>query len=335
MDPLTIAALGTTALSTIFGMGEQSKQRKLQKQMMDNQMQIAREQQQLAEEMAKRGIATQIDANGNVTAYNQATNTWQTILSPTQQRIQDLSDQEQINQLTTDAPMGRIENILNATRRSREGVAADGALASLTDTLANPIRGGDLASQLRLDRTRAVNQGFDNVSSALTTQALRSGATGGSALLDQLARQRSQAIASTMGSPDIEGLQLASQLNSNNAQNGLNIYNVLASRASGAPIQTFNPTSVGANANAALSGSRNAAAGALNSQAGALNSAAGIYGNTTLPDYTKGGLSDVFASISNLLGSGAMSDIFGPKTPAPVPKDKSTDWTNSGGKNKG
>lgn len=301
MDPITIAMLGTSALSSILGYSDQKKQQKQLQNTQNQQLQIAREQQQLAEEMARRGIATQIDANGNVTAYDQATNTWKTVLSPTQQAIQDLSDQETINQYQTDAPMNRIEAILNATRRSKEGVAANGALASFTDTLANPVRGSDLASQLRLDRTNAVNQGFDQVSSQLGTQALRSGAAGGGAIAAQLAKQRSQAIAQTMGSPEIEGMQLAQDVNNSRSGAAGNIYNILAGRASNAPIQTFNPSGVATGANSALAGARSNATGSLGNSANINANAANIIGNA--PIVGGSGLSEMLSGLSNVIGA--------------------------------
>lgn len=51
--------------------------------------------------------ATKIDANGNKTVYDPATNTWKVILSPMQQAIQDASQSEQYKTLTTDAQRKR------------------------------------------------------------------------------------------------------------------------------------------------------------------------------------------------------------------------------------
>ena len=105
-----------------------------------------------------------------------------------------------------------------------------------------------------------------------------------------------------MGSPEIEGMETATNLNNARTSAQGNIYNVLASRASGAPIQTFNPSSVATVANA---GAASARAGGINAlgASGNLNASAGnLIGNTRLPDYTQGGLSSLFSGISDVLG---------------------------------
>lgn len=294
---LNAASTLATAYGAIKGAQGASKTTGMQEQAYQQQQAIQQEQLELSKELARRGIATQVDANGNVTAYDQATNTWKTVLSPTQQKIQDLSDQEQINTLQTDAPINRIENIVNATRRSKEGVAAGGVLASLQDRLANPVRGSDLASSLRLSRENAVNKGFDTVSASLGTQALRSGASGGAALAGALAKQRGQAIAQTMGNPDIEGMQLADSTNADRLNSTGNIYNMLASRASGGGDTTFNPTQVGSNLAQTLANARSLSSSASGQQGNLLANA----GNTvkTIPDYS--GAGDGAASIGTLL----------------------------------
>jgi hypothetical protein len=183
-----------------------------------------------------------------------------------------------------------------------------------------------LASQLRLNRTDAVNKGFDQVSSSLGTQALRSGATGGAAIAAQLAKQRSQAIAQTMGSPEIEGMQLATDVNNSRSGAAGNIYNILAGRASGAPIQTFNPSSVASGANAALAGARSNATGALGNSANINASAANILGNA--PIVGGSGASETLSALSSVLGaikSGGGGTTAKKKTPA------GNEWSDSWG----
>jgi hypothetical protein len=299
---------GSTLLGGIMGNSAQKKQLKAQEQQAANELAIQKEQLALQKELQRRGIATQVDANGNVTSYDEASNSWKTVLSPTQQRLQTLSDAEQIAQLTTDAPMSRLESIVNATRRSKEGTTADGIRASLSDSLVNPVRGSDLASSLRLSREKAVNQGFDDVSRSIGTQALRSGASGGSALAASLAKQRAQAIAQTIGNPDIEGMQAAAEMNSNKRSELGNLYNVMASRASGAPVGSFSPTGTAVNASSALAAARGLA-GQSSGQAGNLLAQAGQTTRTT-PDYVGNSSAPLMASISSLLGSGALDKFL-------------------------
>ena len=307
--PIAAALMaGSSLLGGIMGNSANKKQLAAQQQQAANELAIQKEQLALQKELQRRGIATQVDANGNVTSYDEASNTWKTVLSPTQQRLQGLSDTEQIAQLTTDAPMSRLESIVNATRRSKEGTTADGLRASLSDSLVNPVRGSDLASSLRLSREKAVNQGFDEVSRSIGTQALRSGASGGSALAASLAKQRAQAIAQTIGNPDIEGMQAAAEMNSGKRNELGNLYNVMASRASAAPVSSFNPTGTAVNASSALAAARGLA-GQAGGQAGNMLAQAGQTTRTT-PDYVGNSSAPMLASISSLIGSGAFDKLL-------------------------
>ncbi len=305
MDPVTISALiggGTSLLQGLMGNSAAKKQAKEQQR---NNMQmeaIAREQQELAELLAERGVATQIDANGNVTAYDKATNTWKTVLSPTQQAMQNLSDREQINQLKVDAPVNRVEGLVNAIARSKAGGTADAARMQLEDQMRGGYNGQDLGSILALNRTRAVNQGFDNVSSALTQQALRSGAAGGGALAGALAKQRSQAIASTMGNPQIEGMQLAESMNQSKMGSLYNNWQGANAMASGGGGGTFNPVPIATNASAAAAGARTGANGALTGAGSLLNSAGSLLNARDVPDYNTN--APLMTAFANLFGAG-------------------------------
>ncbi len=300
INPLAIAQLATTLYGAVAGNKANKKALSQQEQQYQTQLQIQKEQQAIAREMMQLGIATQIDARGNVTAYDKATNTWKTVLAPTQQRIQNLSDREQIQQLNIDAPVNRAESLINAIARQREGSTANTALAQLQNQLARPTSGSAIASSLRRSREDAVNKGFDSVSSAALTQALRSGGSAG-AITSSLAKARSQAIASTMGSPDIEGLQLAEDINANKLASLGNLYNALAARASGGGGATFNPVSIASNADAAT-------AAAMQRQQNTATLAGQLFGSSGnavrgIPDYAGGSDAALFGSLTNLIGA--------------------------------
>lgn len=300
-DALLLASMASSAGGAIMANNSAKRQQALEQQAYEQQRALSDRQLDLQDKINKQSLATTIDALGNVTYYDEATNTWKSLLAPTQQNIQNLSDAETIAQLKGDAPRARIEDILNAMRRSREGSVADTALYQVQDRLANPVNAGSLESALRLNRQQAVNAGFDQVGSNLATQALRSGATGGGALATALAKGRSQAYAQTMGSPQTEALQLADDLQANRVGNSMNAYSSMRSLATGAPATTFNPTNVGASLSNALS---NAKAGALQGgqAAGQLGqSAASILGSAKLPTVPNDGA--VWAAIGNAIGS--------------------------------
>jgi len=334
---IPLLSAGSTLISTILGNNAAKKQQNLAEQQLAQQQALSQQQQNLAEKMAQLGLATTVDGNGNITAYDPATNTWRTILAPEQQALQNLSDQELKQALSIDAPVNRTENLINAIRRSREGSTADGMLLGIQDQLkgTTAVRGADLASSLRLSREKAVNDGFDTISNNLGTQALRSGITSGGALAGALAKQRSQTLAQTMGNPDLEGIQLADEINQSRTGNSFNLYNAMAGRAAGAPIQSFNPVGISQQLTNSLNTSRSAAQLGAGGAGSLYNSASSILKGNTLPDYASTSGSSIFSAISNLLGSGALNGVFGDRSA----KSSSGGWKTStskgpvGGKN--
>jgi hypothetical protein len=65
-------------------------------------------QQQMARQNQRMASATRTDAYGNTQRYNQATNTWETDLTPTQKSIVGAGEQQQLKQLTEDATRNRL-----------------------------------------------------------------------------------------------------------------------------------------------------------------------------------------------------------------------------------
>ena len=70
------------------------------------QVNLSFQKQQAANQERQAG-ATKVDANGNKTVYDPATNTWKVELTPLQQAIQDASQSEQLKTVTTDAARKR------------------------------------------------------------------------------------------------------------------------------------------------------------------------------------------------------------------------------------
>jgi hypothetical protein len=271
------------------------------------QQQQALQQKQLdiADQMMKMGMATTVDANGNITFYDTKTNTWRSVLSPSQQELNDLGIRESKQQLAIDAPVQRIENLVNATRRSREGQTAGVLKAQVDDQLRtggySPTR---LASSLRLSRENAVNKGFDDIGSAVITQALRSGAKGG-AITDALAKARSREIASTMGNPDLEGSQLADSMDASKLTSLSDVYQMFAGRASNNPQVSYNPTNIGASLSAALQNQRSAQALGLSNAGSIIN---GI--NPSIQPSAGTENTSWLNSLSSLLDSDVLGSIF-------------------------
>lgn len=268
VSPQAIAA-GVQAGASLFGAlsGNKAKKKAQKQQQANEARQLALQQQQLemAQEAQRLGLATQIDAQGNMSVYDKATNTWKVVLSPQQQQLQDASNNEQLagyGDLTT----ARNQEQTQAGVRSQEG----NTTAALRDQINRQISGGGqdssrLAAALRLSRENALSNGFDSAQRGVATQALRSGATGFNAAASALGRAKAQAAASTMGAPEVEGLQLAESLNADKMAGMNSGYNLFASRAAANPNPTFTPTNYGSSLAGAL-GQRTAqgAAGAAN-----------------------------------------------------------------------
>lgn len=310
-DDAIMGGLGVA--NALIGNSAAKKAAEAQARTAAEQSLIAREQQDLAAELARRGVATQIDGNGNVTAYDKATNTWKTVLSPTQQAIQNTSDRESLYKYTVDAPLSRVENIADAIARSKGRGTADMARLQLEDSMRGGYSGMDLGGILRTDRTAAVNKGFDDVSSALTTQALRSGASGGGALAGALAKQRSQAIASTMGSPMIEGLQLAESLNQNKINQRYNTYAGTSSVAGGAPQLNLGAAGIGAGTVASQTAARNASQNALANAGTLMGNAGTLLGNIQAPFTTASSqqlIADLMKTFQGVGGTGGIIDAL-------------------------
>lgn len=305
--PLVGAALiagGASVLGGLLGSSAQKKQLKLQAQEAARQNLISQKQLELSERMIELGLATQIDAQGNITTYDEATNTWKVIPSEKQAQLMAAADDEILRSFNYDAPMARGESLRNSMRRAREGSVADGMLSQVTDANSNQVSGNALAGALRASRTQAVNQGFDDVGNAVATQALRSGANGAGAAT-QLAKARSQALATTMGVPEIEGIQLGDDINASRQSNAINNYSAMATRASNK--EGFSPgtSSVAPTLNGALSQARSAgqygtsAAASSVANAGRPIQQPGVYNPAPLIGAIGNSAADLFTALSN------------------------------------
>lgn len=326
--PLIVAAgitAGAEILGGLLGNSAAKKQYKLAAQEAARQGLIDARQLELTERMIELGLATQIDAQGNVTTYDEATNTWRVIPSATQAQLQAASDQEILRQFNVDAPLNRGEALKNAVMRAREGDTSAGMLEDVQDQ----ARGvglktaPEIASNLRLSRAEAINAGFDDVANALQTHALRTGGPSGSAA-SALAKARVRALMEGMGNPDLEGYSQAEELNGAKRANSLNMYNTLAARASGQP--GFSAPVVNNSAlNSAMLNARN---GATSTFAQGANSLATLGQPNQVP--TVYNPASLISSIGNSLGDLYKVYSESKKPPTNTGKANSGGWTTYG-----
>lgn len=313
MDPATIAMAVQTGASLLSALsGNKAKKRARAEQQAAEARQVALQQQQLelAQEAQRLGLATQVDAQGNMSIYDKATNTWKVILSPQQQQLQDASNAEQL------AGYGDLTTARNqeATQAGIRGQERDTAGAIRSQINSQVAGGGQdssrLASALRLSRENALSSGFDSAQRGIATQAVRSGATGFNAAASALGRARAQAAASTMGVPEIEGLQLAESLNADKMAGLSSGYNLFASRGAANPNPQFTPTNQGASLAAALSqrtGQGAAGAGNLAANYGQVAGQINTGPRVPYDDSLWGGIADLAGSFSG--SKGGASDI--------------------------
>lgn len=263
----------------LFGAGDQHdaelQQLELQKQEYAQQLKLEQQQVALAQQLARQGIATRTDAAGNTTYYDNATNSWRTILSFPQQRLQNQSDKEQLAQLGVDSTAARQQRATAAGERSQDISTADALHRNENDLLAgkHSANGSYIASELANARRGAISEAQKEVSSSLGTGALRSGGAGLQGIGSALGAARAKALAELMGNPTLEGKQLADQTNSDKSGDLAKLYDLFASRGANIKDAPFNPSSAATGATAqqgqaagqgldALSGSATAVANA-------------------------------------------------------------------------
>lgn len=127
MDPITLAMMGGTAISSILGGGAaaDANAQNAYIGMLNYQEQIAARLRAEAEARRQRGEAHlgQTDASGNRTYFVPGQG-WVTELTEDQQSIQDASEAEMLRQLTTEATRNEKVSDRADTRRDREDVLA-------------------------------------------------------------------------------------------------------------------------------------------------------------------------------------------------------------------
>lgn len=216
----------------VSGYKADKKTNKLSKQQLaidrdlaNRQIDISKYIEQLAREVAGRGSDVS-DSYGNKAYYDPTTKTYKTELGGVQKQLQDASDQEELRRQVADNAIRRQGLNQFEQSRQRSSGEAGTALSRL-----NAFRRGigrvdpqQVASMLRADRTGAVNAGYDDAERAAQTLQLR---TGSSSLTDALAnigRDRARSLATTMGSPELEGLQYSEGINKDREARLFDIY---------------------------------------------------------------------------------------------------------------
>lgn len=120
--------------------------------------------------------ATKVDANGNKTVYDPATNTWKVVLTPMQQAIQDASQSEQLQTVTTDA--ARKRDLANRQQQYSEDAGTPYNEAIQKFIHQQPKSEGAINNDLETLGIQANQSGAKSNQADLVKQALRLGRGG-------------------------------------------------------------------------------------------------------------------------------------------------------------
>lgn len=326
-----IAAAGiplvTSVLGSIFGNKAAKKTNKLtaeqlalDRRLADNQINISNYIQQLSKDLMARGT-TQVDPYGGSTGYDEATGTYRTNLGAIPAGLQGASDQEELARYVIDQEIRRKG--LGDFERLR-GDAAGEADTARTD-LADFRRGigavdpAALGARIRQDRTGAINAGFDDAARAAQTLQTRTGSSAVGDALTALARNRVRAQAE-IGSPEVEALGIADQLNRGRLSDIASRYTSMADRGQQFYDASFTPAPYAGIADAKLADAIKldlskyevGTGGAATAAAGIGSAAAGLRQAFALAEQNrvKNPTGDLITGIGRAIGSFANSKAF-------------------------
>ena len=208
----------------------------------ETQARELRRQNQLAERLMDAQLADVITPRGDRVIFDEDRGEWSHDLTDMTRRLLEATDQEELARLTGDADIRRAGLEQNFARRGDEGQAADTYLRQLQQE--SPYDRERLQHLLADRAMSGIGDAYDTVSRNLTTQALRSGASGGSRIMENLAQQRGQDTADALRDAELQSFGMFEDLEGQRTGRLGNLYNTLASRASNFEDTPFQPTQI-------------------------------------------------------------------------------------------
>lgn len=242
------AVLGVgSAISGLIGGKKKNKQAKqdyaLQKQLTDKQVEYGDYIQSLSKDLQSRNFNL-ADPSGGTSGFDPVSNTYKTTLGPQQRQIQDASYNEELARNTIDQAIRRQGMQDVEGRRQFASGDANAARTNLLDFQSGigQVDGTQIGNQLRTDREAAINAGYDDAARAATTLGLRTGSSSVESALRGIARSRAQDRLQ-IGSPSIEGMQIAEGINRNRLNDRGSMYGLFTNQANQIVDSGFNPSS--------------------------------------------------------------------------------------------
>ena len=193
-----------------------------------------REAKRLTDELRSEQKKGGTDAAGNRTYFDPVRG-WVTELSDDQQELFDLQQMEQQNVLEQDLPLKRAQLQRQADRQVQEDSLADGAMLRFLNQ--RHVLEDDVTGALENAAARGNSRIYDEIARQTSTAGLNRGTPYLSDVMDNVGQSAADSLASTMAQAKLQGMGTAQAKNDSARSNNLNIYNLLASRAS-APLNT-------------------------------------------------------------------------------------------------
>lgn len=224
-----------------------SEELALERSLANQQIDISKYIQDLSKQVVSRGSGITDPYSGQTSGYDPVTGTYKGALSEGQRAVQGASDQEELARNTVDQEMRR--RALQDAEKNRQ-LASGQVGPALTDL--NLFKQGvgavnpeQIASSLRLSRTGAVNAGYDDAARSASMLGARTGSSAVADALAGLGARRAQTIAQTAGTPDVEGLQTADEINKSRLGQKVGLYDLFNTNANKVYDSPFTPSTAG------------------------------------------------------------------------------------------
>lgn len=219
------------------------EQLELDRMLANKQISMADYLQSLSKLLMERG-GDVTDPYGNVIGYDEASGTYKTPLRPGEIAVQDASDKEELARNTQDQEMRRGALQEAEQRRALAGGEATQGIRdiSLFKQGIGALDPSQLAGSIRASRQAAINAGYDDAQATATKLGLRTGSSAVSDALAKLGRERAQAQIQGAGNPEIEGLQLADEMNRKRLGERVGLYDLYNTNANQVYDAAFQPS---------------------------------------------------------------------------------------------
>lgn len=224
---------------------------------------------------------------------------WVVDLSPKSREMQDLYHGEEIQQMAQDLPAKRAQMFNNLARQGREENAASGLLqAFLRNYREDPSA---IIARRNLMSEQGLNESTDSVIQAAMQNAVRTGSSNAGTILAAINKQRGGDLRKAFMENQEGASQDAESRYFTEQGNLANMYNTMATRASGMPNVDYNPRNLEGQENEILGNMRGGTQTANTNLLNVLGSSPGKLDYTAQPNY---GIANTVAQAGSTIAAG-------------------------------